>query len=299
MTDTPHWTYIIREDDADWEGHITAPTAQAALDQAFAQASGEITQPEDITLEARCEDGDCPDPRAHESRRVHPCPPEDKPMTYAPPDPGQDYDREGVIDLMGTLYMKDASGRLVPLSVVKPEDQLQDQTIRKIIGYAEELSARIARFRGHTFDDIATTLDLMAEKYGVRRGGAKGNVTLTSYDGLLKVTVQVQEQLTFGPELQIAKNLVDQCIGSWAEGVNDKIRALVEHAFQVDKEGRINRAALFQLRRLSIDDADWKAAMEALGDAIRVIGSKEYVRFYRRTDTRSRWQPITIDLAAV
>ena len=209
-----------------------------------------------------------------------------------------DYTQTGQIELMGELYMKDAGGRLVPVAVVKPEDQLQDQTVRGLIGHAEELSARIARFRGHTFDDIATALDLMAEKYNAKRGGTKGNVTLTSYDGLLKVTVQVQDQLTFGPELQIAKNLVDQCIGSWAEGANEKIRALVEHAFQVDKEGRINRAALFQLRRLNIDDADWAAAMEALGDAIRVIGSKEYVRFYRRADARARWEPITIDLAA-
>lgn len=208
------------------------------------------------------------------------------------------YVQTGQIELMGDQYMKDAGGRLVPVEVVKPEHRLEDQTVRKMIGYAEELSARIARFRGHTFDDIASTLDLMAEKYGTKKGGTKGNVTLTSYDGLLKVTVQVQEQLTFGPELQIAKSLVDQCIGSWAEGANDKIRALVEHAFQVDKEGRINRAALFQLRRLNIDDADWKAAMEALGDAIRVIGSKEYVRFYRRPDARARWEPITIDLAA-
>lgn len=208
------------------------------------------------------------------------------------------YAQTGQIELMGDLYMKDAGGRLVPVEVVKPEDQLQDQTVRGLIGYAVELSAQIARFRGHTFDDIATALDLMAEKYNAKRGGAKGNVTLTSYDGLLKVTVQVQDQLTFGPELQIAKSLVDQCIGSWSAGANEKIRALVEHAFQVDKEGRINRAALFQLRRLSIDDADWKSAMEALSDAIRVIGSKEYVRFYRRPDTRARWEPITIDLAA-
>lgn len=208
------------------------------------------------------------------------------------------YAQTGRIELMGDYYMKDASGRLVPAELVKPEHLLEDQTVRKIIAYAEELSAQIARFRGHTFDDIATTLDLMAEKYGTKRGGQKGNVTLTSYDGLLKVTVQVQEQLTFGPELQIAKGLVDDCIGRWSAGANDNIRALVEHAFQVDKEGRINRAALFQLRRLDIDDADWKAAMEALGDAIRVIGSKEYVRFYRRADTRARWEPITIDLAA-
>lgn len=198
---------------------------------------------------------------------------------------------------MGDLYMKDAAGRLVPSELVKPEHRLEDQTVRKILAYAKELSAQIARFRWHTVDDIATMLDLMAEKYGTKRAGQKGNVTLTSYDGLLKVTVQVQEQLTFGPEVQVAKGLVDDCIGRWSAGANDNIRALVEHAFQVDKEGRINRAALFQLRRLDIDDADWKAAMTALGDAIRVIGSKEYVRFYRRADTRGRWEPITIDLA--
>lgn len=219
--------------------------------------------------------------------------------TTIPDDDGRrDFGAGGRVEIGGEEYMRDAGGRLVPIDVVKPEHQLEDETVRTIIGHAEELSARIARFRGHTFDDIATTLDLMAEKYGAKRGGKKGNITLTSYDGRMKVMVQVQEQITFGPELQVAKELVDRCISSWSEGANDRIRALVEHAFQVDKEGRINRAALFQLRRLSIDDADWRAAMDALSDAIRVIGSKEYVRFYRRRDAQGRWEPITIDLAA-
>lgn len=172
------------------------------------------------------------------------------------------------------------------------------QTVRKIVGYALDLSAQIARFRGHTFDDVAGFVALLAEKYGGRRGGAKGNTALTSYDGTMKVTVQVQDQLSFGPELQVAKELVDRCISAWAAGADDNIRALVEHAFQVDKEGRINRAALFQLRRLDIDDEDWRAAMAALGDAIRTIGSKEYVRFYRRQSARGRWEPISIDLAS-
>lgn len=205
---------------------------------------------------------------------------------------------DGILTIEGERYMRDAGGRLVPLSVVRPEHQLEDQTVRKMVGYALDLSAQIARFRGHTFDDVAGFVELLAEKYGGRRGGAKGNTTLTSYDGLLKVTVQVQDQLAFGPELQVAKELVDRCISAWAAGADDNIRALVEHAFQVDKEGRINRAALFQLRRLNIDDEDWRAAMAALGDAIRTIGSKEYVRFYRRRTSRDAWRPISIDLAS-
>jgi hypothetical protein len=203
----------------------------------------------------------------------------------------------GVVEVGGERYMRDAGGRLVPLAVVRPEHMLEDQTVRKIVTYADELSAQIARFRGHCFDDVTTFVDLLAEQYGGRRGGAKGNTTLTSYDGCLKVVVQVQDQLSFGPELQVAKGLVDECITAWAEGARTEIRALVEHAFNVDREGRINRAALFQLRRLEIDDPTWKAAMTAIGDAIRVIGSREYVRFYRRANPKARWEAISIDVA--
>jgi len=195
-------------------------------------------------------------------------------------------------------YMKDAKGRLVPGHLVKDHERLEDQTVSDILGFAEKLSAQIARFKGHTFDDVASFLDILSEKYGARKGGAKGNVTLSSFDGCMKVVVQVQDSLTFGPELQVAKDLIDECISKWAEGADDRVRVLVGHAFQVDKEGRINRAAVFGLRRLDIDDDGWKAAIAALNDSIRVQGSREYVRFHKRADPRDPWRAVTIDLAS-
>jgi hypothetical protein len=204
----------------------------------------------------------------------------------------------GVETLNEKDYMRDGAGSLVPLSLVKPVDKLIDETVRGMMGYAAELSAQIARFKGHCFDDVTSLQELIAAEYGATVGGKKGNITLTSYDGRFKVTVQVQDQITFGPELQVAKQLVDECIGSWSEGSNDKIRALVNHAFQVDKEGQINRAALFALRRIAIEDPRWKSAMDALTDSIRTMGSATYVRFYRRRDAQAAWEPVTIDLAA-
>lgn len=195
-------------------------------------------------------------------------------------------------------YMSDSKGRLVPLNLVKEQHLLEDQTVKKILEYAENLHKHIKRFRGHTFEDVATFKDILAEKYNAKKGGAKGNVTLTSYDGCQKVTVQVQDFLAFGPELQIAKSLFDECISEWSEGADDKIHALVDHAFQVDKEGLINRSALFGLRRVNIDDEKWLAAISALNDSIRVQGSREYVRFYKRDTPRDRWIAITIDLAS-
>lgn len=205
---------------------------------------------------------------------------------------------DGTIEVAGKKFMHDSAGRLVPVELIKPQHLLEDQTVRKIVDYAQKLSAQIKRFRGHTFDDVSSFAELLAEQYQAKVGGKKGNITLSTFDGLFKVVVQVADQLAFGPELQVAKTLVDECITAWSDGARTEIRALVEHAFQVDTQGKINRAALFQLRRLDIDDDQWRHAMAALGEAIRVVGSKEYVRFYRRANLAAAWEQITIDLAA-
>lgn len=203
-----------------------------------------------------------------------------------------------IIHLGENPHWTNASGHLVPLGLVAPEDRLEDQTVRKIMGYATDLSAQIARFRGHTFEDVMTFLDILAEQYGAKRGGRKGNVSLTSYDGCMQVRVQVQDVLTFGPALQTAKAIVDECITLWSDDASDEIRALVQHAFQVDREGKINRAALFNLRRLRIDKEPWPKAMEALSDAIRVVGTREYLRFYQRRSPRDPWEAVSIDIAS-
>ncbi len=195
-------------------------------------------------------------------------------------------------------YMLNAKGHLVPEKLVKPADKLIDQTVRAMHDHAATLSAQISRFKGHCFDDVSTTLDLLGEQYGDKRGGAKGNVTLTSHDGCLKVQVAVSDRFTFGPELQAAKNLIDQCIEAWSEGSRDEIRALVNSAFEVGQEGTINRSAVLGLRRHDINDPTWKQAMEALTDSIRIIGSNTYVRFYRRPNARAKWQAVALDLAS-
>lgn len=195
-------------------------------------------------------------------------------------------------------YVKDGKGRLVPESMVKDQHKLEDQTVRHIIKYARDLSDQISRFYGHTLDDLQTFMETLAEEYDAKKGGAKGNATFQSYDGLLKITIQVQDTLAFGPELQIAKGLFDECIAKWSEDADDKIRVLVDHAFQVDKAGQINRESLFALRRIEIDDEHWRSAVKALNDSIRVQGSKQYMRFYERDDAEKPWRAITIDLAS-
>ena len=93
-------------------------------------------------------------------------------------------------------YLMDSKGRLVPQHLIKPVELLEDQTVRKIMAYADELSRQVARFKSHTFDDIGTFLDLLDEKYGAKRGGIKGNMTFSSFDGTFQVKTLAKAQRT-------------------------------------------------------------------------------------------------------
>lgn len=204
---------------------------------------------------------------------------------------------DAIVTYGGKQYLPDAKGNLVPLEMVKPEHKLEDELVRKVMTYARELSAQIGRFKGHTFEDLSGFDGLLAQEYGVTSRGKKGNRTYQSHDGLMKVQVQVADQIDFGPELQHAKTLIDECLVEWVEDGRAEIRAIVTRAFNVEKEGSINKAELFMLLRLDINDERWKRAMQAIRDAIRIVGSKQYFRFYERDAQNAPWRAVTIDLA--
>lgn len=197
-------------------------------------------------------------------------------------------------------YLMDAKGRMVPESAVRPHELLEDQTVRFIMGFACDLANQIRRFRAHTFANTETFLAMLREQYSVEKRGArgKGNLTFMSFDGLMKVQIQVAEHIAFGPELQVAREAFAACIADWTADAREELRVLVDQAFEADKEGNINREAVFRLLRVTFEDPRWKSAQDAIRDSIRVIGSKAYCRFYYRASQDAEWQAVPIDLAA-
>lgn len=206
---------------------------------------------------------------------------------------------DGIIERGGRQYMLDDREALVPVEAIKPQHKLEDEIVRKIFAYAIDLSDQVGRFFGHTMADLDGHDALLAQEYQVTRRGTKGNRTYTSFDGLMRVQVQVADRISFGPELQQAKALIDECLTDWSDGAQAELQAFVSRAFDVDKEGQVRPAELFRLRRFESQDPRWQGAMRAIADAVRPRGTKQYVRFYRRNNTQAAWEPVTIDLARV
>lgn len=195
-------------------------------------------------------------------------------------------------------------GHHVPASMVSDSDKMKHEVVLRLHERADAMQATLAEFKAEAFSEVYAARDLLFDKYGAKVGGAKGNFTLSSFDGRLSVEVKVADRISFGPELQAAKSLIDEFIEENADGANDNFRALVEHAFQVNKAGRIDTHRVLGLRQLQMKGPDggphpiWEAAMKAITEAVRVYGTTTYLLF-KAQDERGTMITKSLDFAAL
>ncbi len=194
-------------------------------------------------------------------------------------------------------YMEDSQGRLVPVEQVKEIDKLRDSLVREKAVKIKALQAEMKQLKKELFGDVDALIDISLDRYEVKIGGKKGNVTLSSFDGRLELRRQISEHITFDEGLYAAKALIDECLRDWSKDTGP-LRVIVEDAFQVDKKGRINTARILGLRRHDIDDERWQRAMTAISEAVRTNGTTAYIRLYER-DEYGKMQAVPLDFAAL
>lgn len=196
-------------------------------------------------------------------------------------------------------YKMDSKGRLIPVSLIPPVDLIRSDMVMALFEGAVNLRNQMDNFKQQVFSEISAFCELSADKYGETVGGKKGNMTFITFDGRLKISVAISDTLVFDERLQIAKGLIDECVQQWLVGARPEIAALINDAFQVDKAGNISTWRVLALRKLDITDETWVQAMRALNDSVQVQSSKSYVRFYRRVGDSERYEPVSLDFAAL
>ncbi|MCF2829805.1 MULTISPECIES: DUF3164 family protein [Pseudoalteromonas] len=182
------------------------------------------------------------------------------------------------------------SGYKVPADKVSDNDKAQNALVLELVQRAKQLNAEHEHFKRGVYSQVNDFIAEMAHNYNVEIGGAKGNITLTSYDGKSRVKVGVADDISFGPEILIAKELFLGVVNGLLEKLDDEaqlIKDIVMNAFETDKEGQYSKAKIMELRskyRYSHKSDDWAAGMEAIDDAFIFGSTKTYVRFYERNE---------------
>jgi hypothetical protein len=195
-------------------------------------------------------------------------------------------------------FMTDSQGRQVPAELVKEIDKLRDQTVKRIAEEAMKMKETLGDFKRRIRDDIYAFVEISANQYGKSWGGKKGNICLSTYDGKYRLLVAMSDNITFDERLQVARELIGDCIKKWSGGSRNEIKILVQDAFQVDKAGKVSTARVLGLRRLEIHDPDWEKAMTAITESVQISGTKQYLRFYER-DENGEYRQIPLDVAVL
>ncbi|MBF0374803.1 MAG: DUF3164 family protein [Alphaproteobacteria bacterium] len=204
----------------------------------------------------------------------------------------------GAVQIDGRYFLLDPKGKWTPVDHIAARDLIAHELVHETLDYAEDLAAEVARFKSHAVGGIGAYDALLDQEYGVKApGGAKGNRTLTTYDGARMIKVAVADRIQLGPELQAAKTLLDELVRERGAGGDPIMMTLVNKAFALDEEGKIDVPAIMALARLEVPDERWPNIQRAIRDSVRVVGTKPYLRFYRRNEA-GKYDLIPIDIAA-
>ncbi len=194
--------------------------------------------------------------------------------------------------------LTDRRGKRVDVSHIKPQHLDEHMLTTELLEEARELNDRLKDFREKCLTSIPKHRERISENYDVSlRPNKKGNMTVSTYDGRGKIEVRVSEFLTFGAELETAKEIIDRCINRWSQTADSKIKTLIDDVFQTDARNRINVQRVLGLRQYDFDDEDWKIAMKMISDAVRVAHSKSYVRISEFDEAADRLISIPLNIS--
>lgn len=190
---------------------------------------------------------------------------------------------------------QDAKGEFVPPKYIDRQIKARDRVVRRVYGRALRLQQQLIKTKADVVSLVDDYLTALAAQYSDEW---KGNAELVTFDGQLKLEVKVSEGLEFDERLQLAKQMIDDCLLRWSGGARDEIKALISRAFQIDTKGRINVRSILTLRQFKFADPVWQQAMTIIGDSLRVKLTRRYINIYVRNAQSGRYELLQLNWSA-
>ena len=194
--------------------------------------------------------------------------------------------------------MTDATGAVVPQRFVPAIDKERDRLVRRLTKQAQKLSAALAAHKYECLEAIAAFQTRAAAAYGVRIGGEKDGIVLSSFDGTQKIERRACATLTFDERLLAAQTVLNEWLKERTEGVDHDLVELINKAFR-GRQNTLRFGEIIRLTQLKIKGEKWEQAMKLIRDSIQVQSSKTHCRFYQRSNAKSDFALIPLDIAAV
>lgn len=195
-----------------------------------------------------------------------------------------------------TYYLKDGSYFLE--DNVKPADRLRDQFVMEAAEKLLSLRQEMIKLKAEITDDMESLVDLMAEKYDVKMGGEKGNLSFSSFDGNVRIERRINERIIFTETILVAKQLIDDYLEDLTKGSSTELKQIVSSAFRL-KQGQPDVKAVMKLKELNISDERWVKAMQIIDDSKQLISCSPSINLYVRSKLTDKPERQVLDFSTL
>ena len=194
----------------------------------------------------------------------------------------------------------DARGVRYPLELIPALDQERDAMVERVHALAKSLETALLEGKLAMLNEVQSYLVARA-KAGKVKENWKGNISLNSFDGSMRVDQNMNDVIGFSEQLQMVKTIIDEWISKRMDGIDPGLAKVITMAFNVDKKGCVNTAMIMRLLHLDIDDPLWKKAMKLLRESISVTCTRQYLCVYERivTDTGEEMRQVNLNFSNI
>jgi len=204
-----------------------------------------------------------------------------------------------------TKTWTDEKGNQVPAQYVPTYDKKKTYAARKLSKEARQLQERIMKFKNRFQQVVDELYSEFIERFDIDQTTRKGNFTFTSFDGNIKVEVDVNELIRFEDDKVQAAHAKLQDFKNRLT-INDEqefIIQIINRAFETSN-GQLDARKVLDLTkyRKTIKGKEnsrlYNEAMDLLEQSITRPDSKRYMRIYEK-DKDGKYQPIVLNFSAL
>ncbi|MBS4064194.1 MAG: DUF3164 family protein [Chitinophagaceae bacterium] len=193
----------------------------------------------------------------------------------------------------------DEAGNTIPFDRTTKYERAAENTVYSIATKAQRIHEALAEFKDTIRAEADRLYELFTKENG-QIGKGKGSATFFNFDRSIKVSVKVNDQITFDENtLDLAKTKLDELLNDGLEGAKDFVKPLVMDAFH-QTNGRLDTKRVLGLRRYAdrVKDPRYAEAMALIDKAVRRPSSKEYFQVWVR-DANGEYQDIQLNFASI
>jgi len=199
-----------------------------------------------------------------------------------------------------TKFMTNSDGDPVPFKNVQTYDRLRDRTVRACHARWAKARAKVERCMADCVKDINK---LQGERAKLPNGdlGAKGNFSVSSFDGLIHVQIKQNYNILLDDRSRQAREIMlayaKRIVGK-IEGMDGAfLSQIITDTFQPTSTGALSTGKVFKLLRFTIKDKEWERARDLMSASIQPERGKAYIIVAVKPDRQHDAQTIRLDAA--